>query len=158
MLSCEAKKFDPDVGKRQRILQFTEAFRRVGRQRKTSRQYEGKHGGFTKCTEVVPPGCLIGSCNLQSTRLVVQFPIPCLCRDTVRARIVVERQHRDPLFLLIVAVVGLVSCLNRLGWRAVCVPETPSSTLASLPVNQPFQYDGLLATSDVKQVSTSMPR
>ena len=37
---------------------------------------------------------------------------------------------------------GLVSGLDQLGLKVLCVPETQSPLMSSLPVDQPFRYDG----------------
>ena len=37
---------------------------------------------------------------------------------------------------------GLVSCLDQLGLQVLCVQETQSPPMSSLPVDQPFRYDG----------------
>ena len=37
---------------------------------------------------------------------------------------------------------GLVSCLDQLGLQVLCVQETQSPHMSSLPVDQPFRYDG----------------
>ena len=37
---------------------------------------------------------------------------------------------------------GLVSCLDQLGLQVLCVQETQSLPMSSLPVDQPFRYDG----------------
>ena len=36
---------------------------------------------------------------------------------------------------------GLVSCLDQLGLQVLCVQETQSPLMSSLPVDQPFRYD-----------------
>ena len=36
---------------------------------------------------------------------------------------------------------GLVSCLDQLGLQVVCVQETQSPLMSSLPIDQPFRYD-----------------
>ena len=38
--------------------------------------------------------------------------------------------------------IGLVSCLDQLGLQVVCVQETQSPLVSSLPVDQPFRHDG----------------
>ena len=37
---------------------------------------------------------------------------------------------------------GLVSCLDQLGLQVLCVQETQPPLMRSLPVDQPFRYDG----------------
>ena len=37
---------------------------------------------------------------------------------------------------------GLVSCLDQLDLQVLCVQETQSPPMSSLPVDQPFRYDG----------------
>ena len=37
---------------------------------------------------------------------------------------------------------GLVSCLDQLGLQVLCVQETQSPLMSSLPVDQPSRYDG----------------
>ena len=42
---------------------------------------------------------------------------------------------------------GLAVCLEQLGLQVVCVQETQSPLMSSLPVDQPFRYDGLVSCS-----------
>ena len=52
---------------------------------------------------------------------------------------------------------GLVSCLNQLDLQVLCVQETQSPLMGTLPTDQPFRYDALLEVMAAKRVFCSIP-
>ena len=86
--------------------------------------------------------------------------IVCLCRETARGLLAHERLRRDPLVDSLGlgqlncrrlwgrdgsvhdGFMGLVGCLDQLGLQVPCAQETQSPLMSSLPMDQPFRYDG----------------
>ena len=103
----------------------------------------------------IAPALVVGS--------TILFP----CRETARGRLADGRRHREPLLCRSLlwfgqpncrrlwgrdgavhdGFMGLVSCLDQLDLRVLCVQETQSPVLGTLPTDQPFRYDGPVGSS-----------
>ena len=116
------------------------------------------------CVEPAPPGCPVGFCNLHCTspRCVVHDPLsqsgngqggggvadggrrrePLLCRSLLWFGAVQLSSSLGRDGAVHDGFMGLVSCLDQLDLRVLCVQETQSPLMGTLPTDQPFRYDG----------------
>ena len=114
------------------------------------------------CLEPAPPDCPVDFCNLHCTSPRCLVHDPHSLSGNGQGRLADEDGAVTPTPLVQSlglgqlncrrlwsrdgsihdGFMGLVSCLDQLDLQVLCVKETQSPPMSSLPVDQPFRYDG----------------